>query len=121
MLAAGHTQLVRAVERQVEHALGRGLADTGKPAARQMLAQQHTEHRRLGGILTQDLRELHARLVRPRVEEQAQIAAQEQHDLVARGLLHLVDARAEELPLQFVCQCPQADRVKRHRSPPSSG
>ena len=51
----------------------------------------------------------------------AQIAAQEQHDLVACGLLHLVDARAEELPLQFVCQCPQADRVKRHRSPPSSG
>jgi hypothetical protein len=33
---------------------------------------------------------------------QAQIAAQEQHDLVARGLLHLVDARADELRSQLV-------------------
>ena len=33
---------------------------------------------------------------------QAQIAAQQQNDLVARGLLHLVDARADELRSQLV-------------------
>ena len=121
LLRAGLAQLIHAADGERHDALQSALLDLRDASADEVLAQQHTEHRRLGGILTQDLRELHARLVRPRVEEQAQIAAQEQHDLVARGLLHLVDARAEELPLQFICQCPQADRVKRHRSPPSSG
>ena len=67
-----------------------------------MLAQQHAEHRRLGRVVAQNVRELDARLVCARVEQQAQIAAQQQNDLVARGLLHLVDARADELRSQFV-------------------
>jgi len=67
-----------------------------------VLAQQHAEHRRLGGVVAQNTRELDARLVRARVEQQPQIAAQQQNDLVARGLLHLVDARADELRPQLV-------------------
>ena len=67
-----------------------------------MLAQQHAEHRRLGRVVAQDVCELDARLVRARVEQQPQIAAQQQNDLVARGLLHLVDARADELRSQLV-------------------
>ena len=39
-----------------------------------MLAQQHAEHRRLGRVVAQNVRELDARLVCARVEQQAQIA-----------------------------------------------
>jgi len=67
-----------------------------------VLAQQHAEHRRLGRVVAQNVRELDARLVCARVEQQPQIAAQQQNDLVARGLLHLVDARADELRSQLV-------------------
>ena len=77
VLSAGHAQLVRAVERQVEHALGRGLADIGKPAARQMLAQQHTEHGRLCRIVPQQLRQLETGGISPGIQQKPLVAPQQ--------------------------------------------
>ena len=121
LLLADLAKLIRALERQDHHALKVRLLDGQYARADQVLAQQHTEHRRLGGVVAQNIRELDARLVRARVEQQPQITAQQQNDLVARGLLHLVDARPDELGAKFIQNCPQADRVKWHRHPPSSG
>jgi hypothetical protein len=121
LLLADLTKLVRALERQDHHAFKIRLLDRKHARADQVLSQQHAEHRRLGGVVAQNIGKLNARLVCPRVEQQSQIAAQQQNDLVARGLLHLVDARADELRSQLVQNCPQADRVKWHRRPPSSG
>ena len=102
LLLAHLSEFVRALERQDHHALEVRLLDRKHARADQMLAQQHTEHRRLGGIVAQDACELNARLIRARIEQQPQVAAQQQNDLVARRLLHLVDARADELRSQLV-------------------
>ena len=122
VLAAGHTQLVRAVERQVEHALGRGLADTGKPAARQMLAQQHAEHRRLRGVFQLRLRQVDARPVAVGGQQQSSTAvapAQLEHDGVARGLLDLVYAGPDKGGAQLCGDGREKHGVKWHGLPPS--
>ena len=102
LLLADLTKLVRALERQDYHAFKIRLLDRKHARADQVLSQQHAEHRRLGGVVAQNIGKLNARLVCPRVEQQSQIAAQQQNNLVARGLLHLVDARADELRSQLV-------------------
>ena len=104
VLAAGHTQLVRAVERQVEHALGRGLADIGKPAARQMLAQQHTETRRRERIFEAFLRQANAGRTAAGRQQQAVglgAGAQRHQHLVAGRLKNFVDLRVEQGRFQF--------------------
>ena len=75
---------VQAVFTQPDKPKGRGYKLTPPPV--KVLAQEHAEHRRLGRVVAQNVRELDARLVCARVEQQAQIAAQQQN--ILRNLLH---------------------------------
>ena len=85
------------VDLQLQHTLILRLAYRNYPRACQMLAQQHAEHRRLGGIFYALRREMKPRVPRARRDEQAAVPAEAAHreqDGVPLRLLHLVDTRA---------------------------
>ena len=109
---AGLPQLVGDAEGQNDDALQIRLLDGLDARADKMLAQQHAEHRRLRRIVMRLLRKLDARLVWVHAQQHPLIAAHEQHDAVAHGLLHLVDTRAQQRTLQLVDDGAQANRVK---------
>ena len=73
------------------------------PAAGEILAQQHAEHRRLGRIFKAHFRLLQSAAAGPCVNEQAHILvpANGEDDLIALRLLHLVDPRAYDLRPQL--------------------
>ena len=91
LLARGKAQLVMRVDLQLQHTLMLRLAYRNDPRAGQMLAQEHTEHRRLGGVFYALRREMQPRIPRARRDEQA---AHREQDGVPLRLLHLVDTRA---------------------------
>ena len=98
MLLRGAAHLVGTVEREVDEPLHPRLRDRGEFSPDEVLAQQHTEHRRLRRVLLRDIGEMDARLIRRRRQQQAASAArpaQRQNDGIPRGLLHLVYAAAE--------------------------
>ena len=98
VLLRGAAHLVGTVEREVDEPLHPRLRDRGELPADEVLAQQHTEHRRLRRIFLRDVGKLDARLIRRRRQQQAASAArpaQRQNDGVPRRLLHLVYAAAE--------------------------
>ena len=76
-----------------------------------MLAQEHTEHRRLGRVIPQLLRQVDAGLVGPGVEEQAAAAPQQEDDLIPGGLLYFFDAAAGELGSKLPHHALQTDSV----------
>ena len=74
-------------------------------AARQVLAQQHAEHRRLRRIFRRLLRQMDARMIgrgRQQKPSAAICAAHGQNQRIALRLLHLVHAAAEQLLLQLL-------------------
>ena len=95
--AAALSHLVGGQHGQRHHTLQRLLPDGLDDAAGQVLAQEHTEHRRLGWVIPQLLRQVDAGLVGPGVEEQAAAAPQQEDDLIPCGLLYFFDAAAGEL------------------------
>ena len=99
MLLHRFTHLVRAVEAQIDQPLHRRLGERDDAPARQVLAQQHTEHRRLGRIFHGLLRQMDARMIAGGREQQTAAragAAQAQQQRVALRLLHLVHAAADQ-------------------------
>ena len=86
-----------------------------------MLAQEHTEHRRFGGIFKRAGREMHPRAAHTAVHEQLGIAALRAHgqqQQVALRLLHLVDARAGQALRQLPHQAMQKHCVHWHVTAP---
>ena len=92
-VAADLAQFVHCVDLQRYHALQFCLLHRHNASAANMLAQQHTKHRRLGRIITQLRCQMHARLIGACVQQQA-VMAQQQDDLVAGRLLDLLNSRA---------------------------
>ena len=91
MLLHALTQLVGAVEAEIQQALHGRLRDGGQPAAHQVLAQQHAEHGGLRRIVPGHLRQLDAGGIGSGVQQQPLISPQQQNDLIPCGLLYLVD------------------------------
>ena len=63
VLLRGAAHLVGAVEGEIEQALHLRLLHPDQTAARQVLAQQHAEHRRLRRVFRRLLRQVDARMV----------------------------------------------------------
>ena len=79
------------------HAFQRLLLHRNDAAAGQVLAQQHAEHRRLGGIIAQLSGQVQTRLVGTGIEQQAAVAAQQQNHLIPGRLLNFFNSRALNL------------------------
>ena len=109
--AAALPHLVGGQHGQRHHTLQRLLPDGLDDAAGQVLAQEHTEHRRLGRVVPQLLRQVDAGLVGPGVEEQAAAAPQQEDDLIPGGLLYFFDAAAGELGGKLPHHALQTDSV----------
>ena len=113
-------QLVGGLDGQGHHPL-QGLLDNGQNAPScQMLAQQHTEHRRLGGIVPQLLRQVQPGLGGSGAQQQPPPAPQQQHHLVPGGLLDLFNAGVFRLGGGLPDHGAQANGVQRHITPPPS-
>ena len=102
-------QLVDTFKIEKQHAVAAQLPHADQLAAAQPLAQQHAEHRRLRRIFGRFDTKIDARRVGARRQQQlfaALIAAQNQHQLVAVGLIDLADACAERGLLDFFFDMP---------------
>ena len=105
MLLRGAAHFIGTVEGEIEQALHLRLLHPNQTAARQVLAQQHAEHRRLGRVLRRLLRQVNARVIgrsRQQKPSAAICAAHGQNQRIALRLLHLVHAAAEQLLLQLL-------------------
>ena len=97
--ATGPAQFVGRVQLDAYKAFQRRLGNGGDSGPGEMFPEEHTEHRRLGGILSGNCGKLQARRPGPGVEQQA-AASEQENDLVPCGLLDLIDAQSQKL-LQF--------------------
>ena len=88
--------------------------------AHQVLAQQHTEHGRLGGIVPQLLRQVQPGLGGSGAQQQPPPAPQQQHHLVPGGLLDFFNAGVFYLGGGLPDHGTQANGVQRHITPPPS-
>ena len=114
------SQLVRRLYVQRHHPL-QGLLLHGHDApSRQVLAQQHAEHRRLGGIVPQLLRQVQPGLGGSGAQQQPPPAPQQQHHLVPGGLLDFFNAGVFHLGGGLPDHGTQANGVQRHITPPPS-
>ena len=96
------------------------LGDLCHPCPHQMLAQQHTEHGRLGGIVPQLLRQVQPGLGGSGAQQQPPPAPQQQHHLVPGGLLDFFNAGVFYLGGGLPDHGTQANGVQRHITPPPS-
>ena len=115
VLFAGYTHFIRRIQFDGEHTLDRRLAHCRNLCALHMLAQQHAEHRRRRRILSNRVNEMHARRAcRDRQQQSARTAltaACLQHDFIAVRLINLLYTAACQYVIEFICHCPQADRI----------
>jgi len=115
-------EFIPPVEVEDEHTLKIRLGNARDACADKMLAQEHTEHRRFGGIFKCAAREMHARAADTAVHEQPGIAALRAHgqqQQIPLRLLHLVDARAGQALRELPRQAVQKHCVHRHiKAPP---
>ena len=115
VLFAGHTHFIRRIQFDGEHTLDRRLAHCRNLCALHMLAQQHAEHRRRRRILSSRVNEMHARRAcRDRQQQSARTAltaACLQHDFIAVRLIDLLYTASCQYVIEFICHCPQADRI----------
>ena len=115
VLFAGYTHFIRRIQFDGEHTLDRRLAHCRNLCALHMLAQQHAEHRRRRRILSSRVNEMHARRAcRDRQQQSARTAltaACLQHDFIAVRLIDLLYTTACQYVIEFICHCPQADRI----------
>ena len=95
-------QLVHDIQGQDHHPLQARLIDGRQPAAGQMLAQEHTEHGRRGGVFPGQAGEVQPGLTGPGAQQQLLISPQGQDDLVPGGLLDLVHPKARQLGPQLL-------------------
>ena len=114
------SQLVHDVQGEDHHPLQAGLVDGRQPSAGQVLAQEHTEHGRRGGVFPGQAGEVQPRLAGLGAQQQLFISPQGQDHLVPGGLLDLLQAQAQDGLPQFPDYAGQTYRVKRHRAPPPS-
>ena len=115
VLFAGYTHFIRRIQFDGEHTLDRRLAHCRNLCALHMLAQQHAEHRRCRRILSSRVNKMHARRTcRDRQQQSARTAltaACLQHDFIAVRLINLLYTTACQYVIEFICHCPQADRI----------
>ena len=114
-------EFIPPVEVEHEHTLKIRLRNSRDARTDEMLAQEHTEHRRFGGVFKRAAREMHTRAAHTAVHEQPGIAALRAHgqqQQVALRLLHLVDARAGQALRQFLRQAMQKNCVHWHVTAP---
>ena len=114
------SQLVRRLYVQRHHPLQRLLLHGHDAPSRQVLAQQHAEHRRLGGIIPQQSRQVQAGLGGSGAQQQPPPAPQQQHHLIPGRLLDLLDAGVFHLGGGLPDHGAQANGVQRHVTPPPS-
>jgi hypothetical protein len=108
--AAGTAEVVGDVQLQPDQPFQGRLGKTCDLCPGQVLAQQHTEHGRLRRVVPDDLCQLNTGGIGPGIQQQPP-APQQQNHLVPGGLLHLVDAQAQQLGPQLLHHRLQADRV----------
>ena len=102
------SHFVGAVKAQTHQPLHRRLGEGDDAPAGQVLAQQHTEHRRLRRVFHCRFGQMDARMVAGCGEKQAAAqagAAQAEDQRVALGLLDAVNAAAEKLVCQLARHC----------------
>ena len=113
-------QLVGGLDGQGHHPL-QGLLDNGQNApSRQVLAQQHAEHRRLGGIVPQLLRQVQPGLGGSGTQQQPPPAPQQQDHLISCRLLDLLNAGIFYLGGGLTDHGLHTNGVQRHIIPPPS-
>lgn len=113
-------QLVHHLDCQNHHPLQGGLVHGGQAAAPQVLAQEHAEHRRRGGVLPREGGQMDAGLAGPGAQEQPPAAPEYENELISDGLLHLFNAEAQKGPPHLSHNAGEADGVKWHVDPPPS-
>ena len=122
LLSDRRAEFIPPVKVEDEHALKIRLGNARDARADKMLAQEHTEHRRFGGIFKSSARKMHARAADTAVHEQSGIAALRAHgqqQQIPLRLLHLVDARAGQALRELPRQAMQKHCVHRHiKAPP---
>ena len=106
--------LIGSLDGKCHHALQGGLLHRHNAPVADVLTQQHTEHGRLGGVISQLLRHVDAGLIGIGAEEETAIAPQQQHQLIPRRLLDLLDTAAYQRRRYFIDDCLQADGIQRH-------
>lgn len=114
-------EFVPAVKVEHEHTLKIGLRDGRNARTDEMLAQEHTEHRRFGGVFKRAAREMHTRAADAAVHEQPGIAALRAHgqqQQIPLRLLHLVDACAGQRLRELLRQAMQKNCVHWHVTAP---
>ena len=104
-------QLVEGLKAELGHPLQRNLLHGQKPRAGQVLAQEHTEHGRLGRVIPHLLCQVQAGLAAAGIQVQTAAPPQQQDHLVPGGLLDLLDAAAGDLGRQLLHYALQADGV----------
>ena len=115
VLFARYAHFVGRIQLDREHTLDCRLADRCNLRALNVFTQQHTEHGRHGGIFTRGIDEVYARRACRNGEQQTARAALTtaclQHDLIAVGLVDFLHAAACQHVIEFICHCPEADRI----------
>ena len=102
-----------------QQALALGLGDRQDLAALHVLAQQHTEHGRCGGILGTQGGQINTGIAAAAGDHQADIAAEAaegQNDLGGTGHEDLIDAGIFQLAVQLQALSPEEKTVYRHAS-----
>ena len=116
------SHLVARVHADLQQALAVLPVQRSDARADKMLAQQHAEHRRRGGVFKAALGEMHARAADAAVHQKSGVSvvrAQAQQEQIALRLLHLVDSGADDLRLKLRSQPGEKHGVQRHfRAPP---
>lgn len=111
--------LVDRLEHQMQDAVHPHLLDADKARRAQMFSQQHTEHRRLLGILRRGLGKVDAGaagVCRQQQFSRAAPPAKGNDDLFSRGLMDAVHSRIQRQLRDLVPQLIQKHSVQSHRS-----
>ena len=118
-------QFIHRVNIDVNHAVAVHLLDAQNAPAEDLLAQEHTEHRRFKWILEIQIREVAARIVRRRAQQQPMIRrsrANQQHNRILLRLRNAVDSPARQNRVHLPRRKPQCQAIHRHKiTPPTRG
>ena len=111
-------QLVEGLKAELGHPLQGNLLHGQKPRARQVFAQEHTEHRGRVRVLPGDLGELGPGVVGVGGQQQAHVpmagGAHRQQDLVPAGLIDFVYLGPDQGGIEFRNNAGQAKCVQWH-------
>ena len=113
--------LVEGVEVKEQDPLALRLVELRDARADKVLAQQHAEHRRLGGIFKARVRQVRPRAADAAAEDETAVpggTVEAQQHGVALRLLHLVDLSAHDGGAQLRGERGESDGIKWHRSFP---